>query len=191
MPHRRICESPRLPLVIKGSCRRRRLRGSERRRFAERPPAAVRQNAHPLIPSGFATLTHLPLVTKGRLGCSAFLKASLGHQGEALVRTVSHGAVKFVTLYRAGGASAAPTLRRTKKTSRSGRLFCSDLYSLLYATAILLAAWALLYASSRLEAKDLPPVISLICASRYGVMFLPWMCSAFACATACSMMPFM
>ena len=80
---------------------------------------------------------------------------------------------------------------QTKKTSRSGRLFCSDLYSLLYATAILLAAWALLYASSRLEAKDLPPVISLICASRYGVMFLPWMCSAFACATACSMMPFM
>ena len=101
------------------------------------------------------------------------------------------GAVKFVTLYRAGGASPAPTLRRTKKTSRSGRLFCSDLYSLLYATAILLAAWALLYASSRLEAKDLPPVISLICASRYGVMFLPWMCSAFACATARSMMPFM
>ena len=80
---------------------------------------------------------------------------------------------------------------RNKKDAPVGGVFSLFSYILLYATAILLAACALLYASSRLEAKDLPPVISLICASRYGVMFLPWMCSAFACATACSMMPFM
>ena len=39
--------------------------------------------------------------------------------------------------------------------------------------------------------QDMPSVMSLMCASRYGVMALPWMCSAFACATALSMMPFM
>ena len=42
---------------------------SEGCRFAERPPAVTQQNVHLLIPSGFASLTHLPLVTKGRLWC--------------------------------------------------------------------------------------------------------------------------
>ena len=55
-----VCSTQRLPLVTKGSCRRRRLKGSERCRFAERPPAEVRQNVHLLIPSGFASLPWSP-----------------------------------------------------------------------------------------------------------------------------------
>ena len=64
--HRRVCRSPRLPLVTKGSCRRRRLMRLEGRKFAERQPV-VRQNVHLLIPSVTASPCHLPLVTKGRL----------------------------------------------------------------------------------------------------------------------------
>ena len=86
-PYWQICRSPRLPLVtkvakrrrgavaapqrrplvIKGSCRRRRLRGSERCRFAERYPV-VRQNVHLLIPSGFASLTHRLAAARSRRG---------------------------------------------------------------------------------------------------------------------------
>ncbi len=62
--------SRRLPLVAKGSCRRRRLKGSERCRFAERHPVA-QQNVRLLIPCVTASPCHLPLVTKGRLGCAA------------------------------------------------------------------------------------------------------------------------
>ena len=66
-PYWQICRSPRLPLVIKGSCRRRRLRGSERCGFAERYPV-VRQNVHLLIPSGFASLTHRLAAARSRRG---------------------------------------------------------------------------------------------------------------------------
>ena len=65
---RRVCTAQRLPLVTKGSCRRRRLKGSERRRFAEHPPAVVQQNVHFLIPSGFAALTHRLAAARSRRG---------------------------------------------------------------------------------------------------------------------------
>ena len=65
--HRRVCTSPRLPLVTKGSCRRRRLKGSERCRFAERYPVA-RQNVHLLIPSVTASPCHRLAAARSRRG---------------------------------------------------------------------------------------------------------------------------
>ena len=70
-----VCTAQRLPLVTEGSCRRRRLKGSERCKFAEHHPV-VRQNVHLLIPSVTASPCHLPLVTKGRLWYSRNVAAS-------------------------------------------------------------------------------------------------------------------
>ena len=52
------------------------------------------------------------------------------------------------------------------------------------ATAMRAAQRALLSASWTLEAKDSPPVSSLILASRNGVICLPWMWAASASASA-------
>ena len=58
----------------------------------ERPPVVVRQNVHLLIPSVTAAPCHLPLVTKGRLGCAR----------------VRIGAPISATLYCAGGVEPRP-----------------------------------------------------------------------------------
>ena len=67
-PRCRVCTTQRLPLVTKGSCRRRRLKGSERCRFAERPPTVVRQNVHLLIPSVTASPCHRLAAARSRRG---------------------------------------------------------------------------------------------------------------------------
>ena len=62
-----VCTIQRLPLAIKGSCRRRRLKGSERCRFAERYQMA-RQNVHLLIPSVTASPCHRLAAARSRRG---------------------------------------------------------------------------------------------------------------------------
>ena len=120
-----VAAPQRLPLVIKGSCRRRRLRGSERCRFAERYPV-VRQNLHFLIPSGFASLTHLPLVTKGRLWCIHFRRWGArvhrcvlpgGQRRPPLrVRTASHWCARIRNVVRRGRGRTSPLRNEGKFT---------------------------------------------------------------------------
>ena len=54
------------PLGDQGELSAKLTEGIRTLQVAERHPMA-QQNVHLLIPSGFAALTHLPLVTKGRL----------------------------------------------------------------------------------------------------------------------------
>ena len=63
-----VCTAQRLPLVTKGSCRRRRLMRSEGRRSAQHPPAEVRQNLRLLIPSVTAAPCHRLAAARSRRG---------------------------------------------------------------------------------------------------------------------------
>ena len=114
----RVWTIQRLPLVIKGSCRRRRLRGSERHGFAERPPAEVRQNVHLLIPSVTASPCHRLAAARSRRGsdslpgCHSTPRrrfATLVTKGRLWCIPFRIGAPISVMLYRAGRASPAPT----------------------------------------------------------------------------------
>ena len=100
--HRRVCQNPRLPLVTKGSCRRRRLMRSEGRRFVESHPV-VRQNVHLLIPSVTASPCHRLAAARSRRG------------SDSLPGCHSTPRRRFATLVTKGrhGCAAVPSLQKT------------------------------------------------------------------------------
>ena len=115
-PRCRVCAVQRLPLVTKGSCRRRRLKGSERCRFAERYQMA-RQNVHLLIPSVTASPRHRLAAARSRRGsdsppgCHGAPRrrfATLVTKGRQGCVRICIGAFNFVTLCRAGGVEPRP-----------------------------------------------------------------------------------
>ena len=81
--------------------------------FAECHPV-VRQNVHLLIPSGFAALTHLPLVTKGRLWLSKQAKtpAFAGASQTFYIPKYSRFALLLAMAYHTSTASTTPSSTR-------------------------------------------------------------------------------
>ena len=106
--------------------------------------------------------------------------AQQGQQEQRLFRYAPHaplGAALVDTVHREGG-QVDDDEPQGQYTGGGGQEFLhrqSALRSLLSSTAVAVARRALLYTSWMLAARLLPPVMSLILASRKGVVALPWM----------------
>ena len=127
--HRRVCRSPRLPLVTKGSCRRRRLMRSEGRRFAERQPV-VRQNVHLLIPSVTASPCHRLAAARSRRGsdsppgCHSMPRrrfATLVTKGRLWCVLFRIGVFQIAIAFCAGGAEPRPYVTTNFSVCKNGQ----------------------------------------------------------------------
>ncbi len=110
----------------------------------------------------------------------------------------SRGGIGGDGMVSGGGEGRRPPARRAGKRAKPASALRSSAgpaarilgsaggrdYIFARATAMRAAQRALLSASWTLEAKDSPPVSSLILASRNGVICLPWMWAASASASA-------